>query len=315
MRAPQVAWFCSAHWPDFTPALTEEGLRAIAEVARRSPSVKNESFAIEVFCKVAAGENLDLHGLLGPVVNEAVALSVANIDVQRTARALLSDLILDMESDDTVAARAGLALIGFGYTQSKAGVELIAAISRRWFAVSTPVLKQYEDLISDSADDESEFQRFLEAYPQLLDPLALTIWPQPDLFGFKEPDFVIQRTDGTYLVVEIECPSKKLLTAIGQLSSSAGHAEFQALEYRRHLMEKIADVRIHFPEFKEPDCLVVVGLERDLNPKQRDALHMINRGRNHVRIVGFDWLLERAKTIASNVTQHSAEVKRNLRIV
>jgi hypothetical protein len=296
-------------------AWREDGLRAIAEVARRSPSVKNESFAIEVLCKVAVGENPDSQGQLGNAVSQAVDQAVSNLSVQRTARTILNDLILEMDSDDTVAARAGLALMGFGYTQSKAGVELVAAISRRWFAISTPVLNTYEGLLYDHADDEAEFQTFLETYPQLLDPLAMTIWPQPDLFGFKEPDFVIQRTDGTYLVVEIERPSKKLLTATGQLSNPASHAELQALEYKQHLMEKIADVRIHFPEFKEPDCLVVVGLERDLSSKQRASLHMINRSRNHVRIVGFDWLLERAKTIASNVSQHSTEVKRNLRIV
>lgn len=296
-------------------AWREDGLQAIAEVARRSPSVKNEGFAIEIFCKVAIGENPVSHGQLSDAVSLAVVQSVSNVDVQRAARTLLNELILDMVSDDEVAARAGLALTGFGYTQSKAGVELVAAISRRWFAISTPVLKCYEELICDCANEESEFQTFLETYPQLLDPLAMTIWPRPNLFGFKEPDFVIQRADGTYLVVEIECPSKKLLTATGQISSLAAHAEFQVLEYRRHLMEKIVDVRVHFPEFKEPDCLVVVGLERALNAKQRDSLHMLNRGRNHVRIVGFDWLLERARTIASNISQQSAEVKRNLRIV
>jgi hypothetical protein len=131
---------------------------------------------------------------------------------------------------------------------------------------------------------------------------------------FKEPDFVVKRSDGTYLVVEIECPAKALMTAAGHLSAHASHAEHQVLEYRQHLMEKYADIRVHMPDFKEPDSLVLIGLERNLDDRQRQSLHMINKGRNHVRIAGFDWLLERARTIASNVTRSGIEVT-PLRIV
>ncbi|RYD43878.1 MAG: DUF4263 domain-containing protein [Sphingomonadales bacterium] len=183
-----------------------------------------------------------------------------------------------------------------------------SSISKRWLAVSTPVLNAFDELINSHANDEPKFQDFLAEHPQLLDPLAIRVWPQPDLFGFREPDYIVQRADGTYMVVEIECPAKKLVTKSNQLSADVTHAEQQVTDYRRNLLQKHADLRIHLPNFQEPDCLVVIGLERALSDGQRQILHDANGSRTYVRIVGFDWLLERARTIASNMAQPKVDV-------
>lgn len=288
----------------------EMGLKALVESAKKNPRSKNLGIAIEMLALVAAGEPFPSYWVLGdPVVDNVIQeIIAARPGLAPFARSLLIDLILSFPDDGDVAGRIGLSLMGFSFDKGNAAKELFVAVSKRWLAVSTPVLEAFDELILSKPADERAFQEFLTRHPQVLDPLALRIWPQPDLFGFREPDFVVQRADGTYMVVEIECPSKALVTGGGHLSADVTHAEQQATDYRRNLMQKYADVRFHMPNFQEPDCLVVVGLERSLTQDQRQVLHDANRNRTHLRIAGFDWLLNRSRTIAANVTQHGIEV-------
>jgi hypothetical protein len=78
-------------------------------------------------------------------------------------------------------------------------------------------------------------------------------------------------------------------------------------------MQRVADARVHFPNFEDPDCLVVTGLERALDDRQKAALRDANRHRHRLRTVGFDWLADRARTVAANITRHHVEVV-NLRV-
>jgi hypothetical protein len=189
-----------------------------------------------------------------------------------------------------------------------AAKELFAALSARWLAVSKPVLEGYEALILKEPDNEPAFQRFLMEHPQLLDPMAVQVWPHPNLFGFRFPDFVVRRADNSYIVIEIERPSKPLVTTGGQLSADVTHAEQQATDYRSYLMQRFADARVHFPNFEDPDCLAVTGLERALDVRQKTVLRDANRNRHRLRIIGFDWLAYRARTVAANITRHHVEV-------
>jgi hypothetical protein len=229
-------------------------------------------------------------------------------------RARLVELILSFESDDDVAFRVGSGFSNLTFSEVPAAKELFAALSARWLAVSSPILAQYEALILDQPDSEPAFQRFLTDHPQLLDPMAVQVWPQPDLFGFRFPDFVIRRADNSYVVVEIERPSKALVTASGHLSADVTHAEQQVVDYRSYLIQRFGDARQHFPNFDDPDCMVVIGLEQPLDSRQRAVLRDANRHRHRLRIAGFDWLADRARTVASNITRQHIEVV-NLRIV
>jgi hypothetical protein len=160
------------------------GLAALIEGARTTPRSKNDGLVIELLAKTAAGNPLDWFGPTDPVVRAAILEAVSDPAVQSHARALLVDSILQIESDNEVASRVGLALMGFGMAQNKASLELITAVSKRWLAISTPVLERYEALLRDKPNDEPAFQSFLVDHPQLLDPLATNVWPQPNLFGF-----------------------------------------------------------------------------------------------------------------------------------
>jgi hypothetical protein len=119
----------------------------------------------------------------------------------------------------------------------------------------------------------------------------------------------------TYLVVEIETPSKLLVTHSNKLSAKATHAVAQATDYASFLVERLLNLRQQLPSFRQPECLVVIGMERDLNPAQARALQIENENRHRLRIVGFDRPVKRAESIVHNVVAQRITVGRGLRIV
>ena len=140
--------------------------------------------------------------------------------------------------------------------------------------------------------------------------MAKTVWPQPNLLGVKEPDFIIQRADNTYLVVEIETSEKRLITSGGHLSSDASHAVAQVLDYIDYVVQHLSESQKYFPHIRNPEGLVVVGLEQGLSLEQQRRLVLENHARPGVRIVGFDWIADRAEAIAHNVVSRKPTVSR-----
>ena len=63
-----------------------------------------------------------------------------------------------------------------------------------------------------------------------------------------------------------------LVTGSGQLSAPVTHAEQHVTSCRSYLMCRFADAIAYFPNFDEPECVVVIWLERDLNPRSTEAL-------------------------------------------
>jgi len=296
----------------------QTGIEALVEGAQRHPTYKNISLCAQLLASLAAGNALPP---LSFVRERALAEKIersrsAQSGLAEFCRARLVDLVLSIESDEDVAHRIAGAISNLSTSEIAAAAarELFAALSARWLAVSKPVLERYEALIREAPNNEPAFQRFLTERPQLLDPMTVQVWPRPNLFGFRFPDFVVRRADDSYIVIEIESPSKPLATMAGQLSADVTHAEQQATDYRSYLMQHFADARVHFPRFEEPDCLIVIGLERILEERQKAALRDANRNRHRLRIVGFDWLADRARTVAANITRHHIEVVSPLRV-
>jgi hypothetical protein len=303
-KAP--AGLCLIHWG-------QPGLQALVQAALRTPTVKNLAIAMDVLAAVGTDAPVPLIGLhLGlrhplELVDAAVN---AHPDLRSQSRAHLTDLVLSIGDEDTLISAVALSIQHVGFYEPSGAKQVFAALAARWLTVGRRNLNEYAAALTAHAADEPWFQRHFESFPQMLDPMALQLWPQPDFHGFREPDFIIQRTDDSYLVVEIESPSKPLMTAGRQLSAAASHAVSQVLEYRRHLMERVREARLHFPSFSYPDCLVVIGLESSLDDAGKAALVAENQSRNGLRIVGFDWLLTRSQSISNNVIARSVELRR-----
>jgi hypothetical protein len=207
----------------------EQGINALIEATRRTPTSKNVSITVQTLSAMAAGTMPNmLMRFADSELRNPIDASFQNDPALRSlSRQRLTEFMLSLP-DDEVLHVAGAAFQQLSLEDGNAAKELFAALASRSLAVGRPTLDRYRQLISSYQDDEQRFQSFFEDIPQLLDPLAVLVWPQPDLHGAKRPDFVVKRADGTYLIVEIETPAKPLVTGSLQISAPATQAVTQA---------------------------------------------------------------------------------------
>lgn len=288
----------------------DAGIEDLKQVFFANDNYANRTIVFDVLSAAAAGKGptrVEL-GASSEVWAQIVGGGELPMTVQQSARGALVDLVLSVDAVDDVAGLIGGVLQKQQFRNDGAAVELIRAASSRWLAIGDIVLNDFRNLITTNANEERLFQKFLETNPQLLDPMAIEVWPEPNLFGSRKPDFVVKRSDGSYLLVEIECPAKSLITKAGHPSADVTHAEHQVTDYRKYMLRHIGNVNDVFPRFSDPDCLVVVGLESTLTAAQREVLASLNSARHRVKVVGFDWLLERAERVSKNVSEHGVVI-------
>ena len=304
----QIFW-CYAALATFR----KEGLDLIVDIALCSHKVKHKSAALSLFTTLAVfGRISESFPPFTP--SSLIALVNARIqseELNGTARHALRLLVLSLPTADLLISLSQSMM----HLHSDLAEELVSALGTKWLRFGPPLLDIYDQMLNGKQGDEPAFQAFLSDYPQLLDPMAIQVWSQPDFHGALEPDFVIRRADDSYLVVEIECPAKILMTGNGLVSQLASHAEAQALEYAEFLSARIAEARMHFPNYRNADCLAVIGLERSLSTEQADALDRANSRKLNSRIIGFDWLLSRARTVVSNIGEGKIEVIKRHRVI
>jgi hypothetical protein len=308
LKAP--AAFCLIRWKD-------QGLKALVEAAQRTPRSKNQSLTIEILATLASGQPLPQAKIW--VHDEALTKRVLDLvrdreELYRTAGQLLRRYILSFEDDQDLLLVLGMQLQQAALMNPLLIDALFRAMAGRWLAISSPTLQAYDELVRDHSDDEPSFQAFLEKHPLILDPMAFDVYPQPRIHGAKEPDFLIRRTDDSFLVIEIETPAKSLITQTNKLSAEATYAVSQATDYADFLTERLPSIRQHIPSFRRPDCLVVIGIEGGLNGPQARALRVENESRHRVTIVGFDWLGRRAMSIRDSIVSGGITVTPRLRL-
>ena len=285
------------------------GLDALVEMALRTRTTKNVSLALQILAPLAAGHLSRVsRRYLQDELLSAVQGSTGDLEkFAGEAEERLNRFILSL-SDDDLFISLGTSFVTMLIDDSAALNKLLSAASLRSLAVGPPIINEYESLIKLHPHEESMFHTFFERNPLFLDPLAFRVWSKPDLHGKREPDFVIQRVDNSYLVVEIETPDKQLVTREGQIHSETTQAVAQAMDYRSFLLERFPQARATFPEFSAPYALVVIGLEYKLSEQQRAALRRENEHRSHLRISGFDALGRKASAITSNIVSGRIKV-------
>lgn len=294
----------------------ESGCEAIVKIGVAVPTSKNLSSAYKLLAAAAVGGPIKptLLFIHDDELTELINGAVENGQLRTQAREYLAELLQSLDTDDLLIP-LGTAFSQLGMIADHGADELVRAMSSRWLKVGPSAIKTFENLVQLRANDETAFQEFFCAHPQILDPMAVQVWSQPDFHGGYEPDFVIRRADNSYLIVEIECPGKQLITQAGQLSAEGTHAERQVNDYRAFLDERVVEARNHFPYYRSAECLAVIGLEANLTPQQMTSLANLNAGRHNVRIEGFDWLAKRATAIVENMSTGKIEVIKRHRLV
>ncbi len=292
-----------------------EGCAALAQNAKTTPTFKNLVSAITLLSVLATGSWDRPEGFF---VDEALYKRLDKSLADKSLRVVASDYLIEVlqaTAIENLLIPLGTVFQTLGMVADHATVGLVRAMSSRWLKVGPTAVRDYERMIATAPANEQAFQDFFIHHPQFLDPMTLTVWSQPNLHGAFKPDFLVRRADNSYVVVEIECPAKPVMTQAGQLSADATHAEKQSLEYRQFLNERIQEARQHFPNYGAAECLVVIGLETGLNEKQQAGLAAVNAARHGLRIVGFDWLARRASTVLENMNIGEIAVNEGYRVI
>ena len=279
------------------------GLKGLVENALEEPNSKNTTMAFHLLATIAEGrEPQSLNWWVSDShLRELVSSSVGEWEhLAAAARSHLRELMLSIESDNYAAIYAGSALFRLSLQDDGAIGNLIPALALRSIAVGPRVLDAYNDLLAGTEGDESLFQQFFEENPLMLDPRALEVWSKPDFHGQWEPDFIVHTYDDRYVIVEIESPSKLLITKRHELSAAATHAVGQVLDYRSYLLNHLTEASAIFRNFDSPAGLVVVGREFSLDDRQKAKLRSENESRPFISIVGFDTLANNAEANMNN---------------
>ena len=294
-----------------------DGLRSIEEISLIGKRVCHRSAAITLFASISETSQV-LESISLPVDQGLLRIVNNNLksnDLSKFSQEILGRMIRKIPIDEVLNPISQSFIQIYMNDNHQLSRAIVGALSSRWLEFGPVVLDKYEQLLRAEAVTEAAFQKFFETYPQFLDPYAIEVWAKPDFHGLLEPDFLIRRTDNTYLIVEIEKPSKMLVTKSNQLASVATQAEQQALDYRAFLDERAAQARVHFRNYSSADCLTVIGLEGKLNDSQSKALRLVNENRGKSKIVGFDTLLKRSESIVQNVGTSNIQVIKKFRMV
>jgi antiviral defense system Shedu protein SduA len=129
-------------------------------------------------------------------------------------------------------------------------------------------------LFQSQDEREGVFQKILEKYPLILDVYGAVVarprfyYPDgqsPTEKLYVEPDFVIKYKDGSYRIVEIERPNKRLTTSSGQGRSEVTQAVFQLSEFRNFVEKHASVLQQEFPGIRASNCryTLIIGRERD----------------------------------------------------
>ena len=185
----------------------QDGCAALAHNATTTPTHKNLVSAIVMLSVVAAGtwSKPQLFYIEEGVLYQRLHKILAGGELRPIARAYLIEVLQDTPDDDLLIS-LGTAFQTLAMLADHAVGELVRAMSSRWLKVGPTAVREYERLIATAPANEPAFQNFFIHHPQFLDPMALTVWSQPNLHGAFKPDFLVCRADNSYVVVEIECP-------------------------------------------------------------------------------------------------------------
>jgi hypothetical protein len=149
---------------------------------------------------------------------------------------------------------------------------------------------------------EEEVQRYLTENPGLLSQSAVSIKPKVELGSEYVTDFVIERVEQEYVLVEIERPGHSLFTRQGDPTKQLTHAQRQVEDWLDWVSDNKDYARRHIlPGINEPEGWVIIGLRSRLDKKSKKALARRNRELTRIRVLTFDDLISDAKIYLSNL--------------
>ncbi|HHV63162.1 MAG TPA: DUF4263 domain-containing protein [Firmicutes bacterium] len=92
-------------------------------------------------------------------------------------------------------------------------------------------------------------------------------------------DFVIQRINNEYIVVELESSTDRLFTQKGSLTSGLTEATGQVRDFQSWITDNLAYAQTKLPGIRHPEGLIVLGRRDELDDSMSKRLDEENLGR------------------------------------
>jgi hypothetical protein len=164
-------------------------------------------------------------------------------------------------------------------------------------------IQQFEKVLTRDDRNENEIQKCLTSNPILFGLDYREIIPKHKLGSEYEMDYALRRVSGLFDLLELESSSLPLFNKKGDPSQHLVHAEQQVLDWIGWIERHNPYARSKLPGITVPTGYIVIGRANALHNAHRDKLLQRNAVfRDQVRILTYDDVLDRARTIKAILT-------------
>lgn len=222
-------------------------------------------------------------------------------DTALAAKSIIHDLLIESRNDDRL-----LENIMFFLHQRKALGDMatvrqfLNAFTEGAIRLTRKLIEEFAQLIN-AEEGEEVYQTFLKNNPVFLDPLASRVISKQQFGNEFCTDFVINRLDNEYILVELEKPQNKILTGQDDFSADFTHALGQIIDFQQWVDENTAYARKLMPGISVPKGLLVIGRLSALSERQKNKLAFFRKSLHNVDVRTYDEILQQSKDFYNNL--------------
>lgn len=230
---------------------------------------------------------------------------------------------------DIAGAIAGQEKVGHTYTVDGGGEITATPTDQIWLGYDSRIqlgskitrfskdIEDFERLLTECGNSpEEKFLDYLDAHLHLLDIYALSIERQPfieipekELSTIKGvgrvPDYIAKYRDDSYLLIELERPSKPIFVGKDHQPSNELTQSLNQISSWDEIIRCFGNYLKKYPGIRNHQNLVVIGREsaQGFNSFEEfcSELNRINQQYKYTKVVTFDELTERAKIAVAGI--------------
>jgi hypothetical protein len=160
---------------------------------------------------------------------------------------------------------------------------------------------EFLELVEQFGSDEERLHRWLYQRPHwvFLDAVAREVRSKVS-FGAKVSDFVVQRTDNTFLLIELEPAATQIFRSDNnEPTAPFNHACQQVRDWQRYIRDNVHTVRseLGLTDIYEPGGAVVIGRSSMIADSEARLRWRDLKARD-LNVVTYDELIERVRALA-----------------
>lgn len=161
-------------------------------------------------------------------------------------------------------------------------------------------IRELSILLKNTKRNENDLQRCLTSFPILFGTEYVKILDKHTFGSEFEADYVLERSNGLYDIVEIESSNLRLYTKQGNPKSELVHAEQQIMDWLEWIEHNSPYAREKIKNLYTPKGFVVIGRSNSLSPENKEKLRRRNLiFRDKIEIITYDDLLAKANSLLS----------------